>query len=101
MNRKILFPFFNFTRLWRISLCSTFCIFNSAFSQNPQVKIWDYRYGGDHYEYLYTLIQTDDGGYMLGGYSESGISGDKTEMNRGVTGFDGDFWIIKLNAQGL
>ncbi len=59
-------------------------------------KEWDKTFGGNFGETLFSLFQTADGGYILGGYSQSGISGDKTEANRG----DVDFWILKLNASG-
>ncbi|MGB3074758.1 MAG: T9SS type A sorting domain-containing protein, partial [Chitinophagales bacterium] len=45
---------------------------------------------------LRSLIQTADGGFLLGGYSFSGISGDKTEANQGSN----DYWVLKLSAEG-
>ncbi len=60
---------------------------------------WQNTIGGDGYDWLYSLQQTADGGYILGGYSESKISGDKTENCLG--GFlNGDYWVLKLNAAG-
>ena len=59
-------------------------------------KIWDKRFGGDRDEDVTTIIQTKDGGYILGGSSESGISGDKTEDSRGWW----DFWIVKIDSAG-
>ena len=58
---------------------------------------WQRTYGGIGYDKLESIIQTPDGGYLIGGYSESGISGDKTENNLGA-GFD--IWILKLNVLG-
>ena len=58
--------------------------------------VWQNTIGGDAADYLYQASQTLDGGYILAGYSSSGISGDKTEANAGTR----DFWIIKLNASG-
>lgn len=58
--------------------------------------IWQNTIGGSGYEYLTTAIKTNDGGYLIGGYSESGISGDKVEANYG----DKDYWIIKLDSIG-
>ena len=57
---------------------------------------WDKTIGGKAYDYLISLQQTNDGGYILGGRSQSGISGDKTDSNRG---FD-DYWVVKLDATG-
>ena len=39
---------------------------------------------------------TQDGGYVVGGISDSGIGFDKTEANKG----DYDYWIVKLDAAG-
>ena len=43
------------------------------------------------------IVQTVDGGFLLGCTSSTGISGDKTEAAIGLS----DFWIIKLNASGV
>ncbi|MEO6166091.1 MAG: T9SS type A sorting domain-containing protein, partial [Chitinophagales bacterium] len=45
----------------------------------------------------WSVIQTTDTGYLLGGYSGSGISGDKTEASQG--GY-ADYWVVKLDASG-
>jgi hypothetical protein len=47
-------------------------------------KQWDKTFGGSDVEYLHSLQQTSDGGYILGGISWSPISGDKTAARRGV-----------------
>ncbi|AUD05554.1 hypothetical protein [Spirosoma pollinicola] len=61
------------------------------------IKQWDKTYGGKSYENLLAFITTPDGGYLLGGDSTSGVSGDKTQSNRG--GFD--YWVVKLDANGI
>ena len=43
------------------------------------------------------MRQTSDGGYILGGYSTSDISGDKSEADRGDT----DYWVVKVNSLGV
>lgn len=58
--------------------------------------LWEKSFGGSGEENLESVIQTTDGGFLLGGHSASGISGDKTEMNKG----GGDYWIIKLDSSG-
>ncbi len=58
--------------------------------------LWENTYGGDYYDYLYAVEQTWDGGYIIGGYSQSGITGDKTEALIGAS----DYWVLKLNAAG-
>lgn len=60
------------------------------------VKEWDKTIGGTRSERLNSIQQTDDGGYILGGNSESNSSSDKTEDNIG----ENDYWVVKLNASG-
>lgn len=60
-------------------------------------KEWDARFGGYSYDYLYDGLQTSDGGYLLGGYSESGASGDKSQPSQGSE----DLWIVKTDADGV
>ncbi len=59
-------------------------------------KLWDGRYGGDNNEYLYSLDQTTDGGFILGGYTRSNVNGEVTIPGKG--GFD--FWIVKTDLNG-
>ncbi|HYV90150.1 MAG TPA: kelch repeat-containing protein [Chitinophagales bacterium] len=65
------------------------------------VKQWDARYGGTDADYLYDLEQTADGGYILGGRSYSGIGGDKTQANRDGSNTTFDYWIVKIDANGI
>jgi len=58
---------------------------------------WQNAIGGNGSDYLGSIYPTSDGGYIVGAYSYSGISGDKTEA---TVGFSADFWILKLNASG-
>ncbi len=60
-------------------------------------KQWDRSLGGLHDEFLSALQQTSDGGYILGGRSRSGISGDKSQPSNGQE----DCWVVKLNANGV
>jgi hypothetical protein len=64
--------------------------------QNPLVKQWDKRFGGTNDDKLLSFQQTTDGGYILGGYSFSGISGDKTQNLWGNV----DYWIVKTDSLG-
>ena len=57
---------------------------------------WQKTYGGQYADVLRSMEQTTDNGYILAGYSNSPISGDKTVNNKGI----GDFWIIKINDTG-
>ncbi|WP_026450924.1 T9SS type A sorting domain-containing protein [Aequorivita capsosiphonis] len=58
--------------------------------------VWQKTYGGDADDGLGTFKQTSDGGYIMGGTSKSGISGDKTEDSRGKA----DYWMLKLDSNG-
>lgn len=58
--------------------------------------VWENTIGGDAYDYLHIIHQTPDGGYIAGGYSDSGLSGDKSEAGQGFI----DYWIVKLDASG-
>ncbi|HEX5153580.1 MAG TPA: hypothetical protein VFW07_19160 [Parafilimonas sp.] len=60
-------------------------------------KQWDKRYGGSSSDVMNTLVQTFDGGYILGGYSASGADGDKSRGNQGSN----DFWVVKIDTAGV
>ncbi|WBV61942.1 T9SS type A sorting domain-containing protein [Chryseobacterium camelliae] len=55
---------------------------------------WEKTYGGGFDDFAYSIEQTSDGGYIIGGYS--------TSIDNIVTGNHGssDYWIIKLNGTG-
>lgn len=57
---------------------------------------WQKTIGGAYDDELKNIVSTKDGGYLLGGYSNSPISGEKTDNNIGV----GDFWIVKIDSKG-
>ncbi len=66
-------------------------------------KIWDKRFGGSLNDELHSLQQTTDGGYILGGFSRSGISGDKTQPNWDISASSNptaDYWIVKIDSAG-
>jgi hypothetical protein len=57
---------------------------------------WDKTIGGSVDDYCHSVYQTDDGGYILGGSSNSNLSGEKTENNLG--GYD--YWLVKIDKNG-
>ncbi len=57
---------------------------------------WQKNYGGNGTDEAYSIQQTSDGGYIVGGYTTSSANGDVTGVNKGET----DFWIVKLNSTG-
>ncbi len=74
-----------------------------TFSSQAQSKVWDNTLGGDGSDNLKLVQQTSDGGYILGGNSTSGISGDKTQARRDTSAnnsYGGDYWVVKLKADG-
>lgn len=56
---------------------------------------WKKSFGGTGNEYLYSLQQTTNGGYILAGYTTSN-NGDVT-INHGGS----DFWIVKISSLGI
>jgi hypothetical protein len=62
--------------------------------------MWQNTIGGNSDDELYSVIQTTDGGYLLGGSSNSPISGDKTEVNQGYESYTTDYWVVKLDGSG-
>jgi len=65
--------------------------------------IWDKTMGagpivslGPDNDIVTSVFETTDGNVLVGGYSNSNISGEKTEVSRG----DYDYWLLKLDANG-
>ena len=67
----------------------------SIYAQDPNI-LWQRTVGGSGDETLYSIKQTPDGGYIVGGASGSDISGDKTDASNGFF----DIWIVKADAEG-
>ncbi len=55
---------------------------------------WQRALGGTSYDSGFSIIQTNDGSYIVAGYSSS-VNGDATGNNGGT-----DFWIVKLSTTG-
>jgi hypothetical protein len=68
----------------------------SAFGQTPPIIYWQNTIGGNLDDEMTTIEQTADGGYICGGFSESAVTGDKTDPGNGLQ----DYWIMKLDAMG-
>jgi len=62
--------------------------------------LWQNSIGGNLPNYLTSIQQASDGGYICGGVSISNISGDKTENNLGPIP-TADYWIVKLDSSGI
>lgn len=57
---------------------------------------WQKSFGGEGSDFLYSIELLEDGGYLLGGSSNSSISGDKTSSSLGGL----DFWVVRLDPLG-
>ena len=64
-------------------------------AQAPPI-LWQNNIGGGEYDELQSAVQTADGGYLLGGSSNSNEGGDKTEDRIE----DDDYWIVRLDNLG-
>jgi hypothetical protein len=62
-------------------------------------KIWDRRFGGAASDILISIHFCKDGGYILGGYSYSGVGGDKSQLNWSG-GSQPDYWVVKVDSSG-
>lgn len=58
-------------------------------------KIWDASFGGSGADKL-TAVLNIDGGFLLGGFSDSPSGGTKSADSKGVE----DFWVIKIDEIG-
>ena len=63
--------------------------------------IWQHSYGGDLIDNCRSITTTTDGGYIMAGYSSSGVNGDKTEPSSGACWNCFDYWVIKVDANGV
>ena len=86
MKLKYIFPVI---LLSAISLC--------GFSQKPSI-VWQQVFGGNGTDKLCHTIITSDSGLVLCGYSNSPISGNKTQNALNNTY---DFWVLKLSVAGV
>lgn len=86
----------------RASIYLTICIivlFTSSlsFSQTVPTEIqWQRSFGGSEEDELTSMVPTLDGGYVLGGYSNSGATGNKESGGFG----EHDYWVVKVNDRG-
>ena len=56
--------------------------------------VWDKTIGGSGYDTGIGVIEKADNNYILFGYSDSNISGDKDEVCRGAE----DYWIVEVSS---
>ena len=58
--------------------------------------VWERTFGGIGNDIPTTVVELNSGGFLVGGYSDSPVSGEKSEACRGGI----DFWLIRLTATG-
>lgn len=99
--RKRIFNKTVFRNAGALCLLLAFGFFLNAFGQSnaPVTKLWDKTYGGLDRDNLTAIAPTDDGGFLIGGYSESDADFDKSEDTRNPA--FSDYWIVRLDAQGV
>ena len=76
-----------------ILLSLSFLVSENSFSQEIE---WQKTIGGGGNDELHSICKSREGGFLLGGFSHSGISGDKTDSCRGGD----DFWVVKISSVG-
>ncbi len=62
-------------------------------------KQWDKTYGGDDHDAIRSMLVTPDSGFLLGGYSTSKKSGEKSESVADPG--NNEFWLVKINSNGM
>src|SRR5690349_8862038 len=68
-----------------------------SLAQTIPTKQWDANFGGSSTDQMNNVVRATDGGYVMGGWSLSGLTGDKTQDTRG--GYD--YWVVKTDANGV
>jgi hypothetical protein len=58
--------------------------------------LWQKTIGGSSTDFIESISETIDGGCILGGTSNSNISGSKTENSFGSN----DYWVVKIESDG-
>jgi len=79
-----------------VLIFTAFVLSSTLLLAQPAIE-WDKTFGGPGGDYPYKILQMPEGGYVVGGYSQGGQGGDKTDPNFGE---NMDFWIVKIDAQG-
>lgn len=76
--------------------CGLFIAAMSSAQQQPSIR-WQRVLGGVNTDSLVNILPTADSGFIISGYSNSGISSSKSAdaLNGSF-----DYWIVKLNSEG-
>src|SRR5688572_26089948 len=79
-----------------MACAALFCSMALSRAEVPPPIQWQRSFGGQTNEYLASIQQTSDGGFILGGDSYSAASGNKTSSNFGGS----DCWVVKVDSNG-
>src|SRR3954470_14491843 len=80
---------------WLLVAASIVSVSMGAAESPPGIQ-WQKAFGGTNDEWLYIAQPLSDGGFILGGTSDSPASGNKSSPAYGGA----DFWVIKVDANG-
>jgi hypothetical protein len=58
--------------------------------------VWQNSFGANYNDGLHSVVMTEDGGFLLGGSSNSADTGTKTQKNLGKS----DYWLVKIDDKG-
>ena len=61
---------------------------------------WEKTFGGSQIDFLTTILALPDSGFLLGGRSNSGQSGDRTTPNANTLSPKYDYWIVRIDKLG-
>jgi hypothetical protein len=60
-------------------------------------KMWDKKIGSSSSDYITDIALTNDGGYLIGSYTDAGIGFNKSVVSKGGQ----DMWLIKIDNNGI
>lgn len=87
--------FLNGLNCFKLALAFLTLLTLNSFAQTSPTVEWKKNYVGLKSDYISAWVETDDG-YLIGGYTDSGVGMDKSEPGYGKR----DYWIIKIDKQG-
>lgn len=58
-------------------------------------QLWDKALGTDLKDFCYGIVSDSQGGFVLNGWSDGGVNGDRT-----APGLGEDYWLLALDARG-
>ena len=67
----------------------------NAIAQQPVIRTQKV-IGGSAYDESWCILKTRDNGMIVGGFSYSNKSGEKTQNIRGAS----DYWVVKMDQHG-